>query len=59
MRDLALIILGVFIAMTFDFAFPKTYDEKKWERLKQQRMERRAKEQEYEACISTCRETCK
>lgn len=40
-RDLMLIVLGALLAMTFGLAFPKTYDEKKWERLQQHRAERR------------------
>ena len=34
-------------------------DEQKWERLAQQKQARRIVEHRYEACMNTCRETCK
>jgi hypothetical protein len=57
-RDLFLIILGMALAATFGVAFPKTYDEKKWERIEQNRTMRRAIEQRYESCMNSCREEC-
>jgi hypothetical protein len=58
MRDLLLVTLGVLFAMTFDFAFPKTYDEKKWERLQEHRENRRAIERKYESCVFECSKGC-
>ena len=48
MRDAVLLIIGMMLAMTFGFAFPKTYDEKKWERLQQKKEARIANERQYQ-----------
>jgi hypothetical protein len=58
-RDAAWLLVGCVFALTIQEVFPKTYDEKKWERLEAQREMRRAIERKYEACASQCREACK
>ena len=58
MRDLALVVLGVLLSMTFGFAFPKTYDEKKWEAIEANKVLRRATEARYEGCVRQCQTQC-
>jgi len=59
MRDLILITLGVLLSMTLGFAFPKTADEAKWEKLEERRAVRRATEAKHEACVRHCMGECK
>ena len=58
MRTLAAFALGITVAIGLP-ALGKTYDEKKFERLKQHREVRRAEERRYEACMMQCRSTCR
>lgn len=59
MRDLALVVLGVLLSMTFGFAFPKTADEIKWEKIEANKVLRRAAEARYEGCVRQCMGGCK
>lgn len=50
-------ILGFILAGAPTIA--QTFDERKWERLQQQREVRRATEYKYETCARACQEKCK
>lgn len=58
MRDLILIIFGGALAATLNVAFPKSFDERKWEQMAARREARRATEARYEKCLTACREKC-
>ena len=53
-RDLMLMLIGAGVLGVFTAPWAKTYDEKKWERLEQHRIERRANEARFNACYWEC-----
>jgi hypothetical protein len=58
-RDAGLLLVGLFVTLSIQDAFPRESDTQKWERLQKNKEMRRAIEAKYEACVNHCSRSCK